>query len=284
MKIKYVDKRFQQKSLERIEAVNSILTEYEAQGYQMTIRQLFYQMVSRKITPFDNREYDKLITLIANGRNSGYIDWGQIVDRSRDAYQVKMFDSVESALKQAAKKYYIDIWQGMPLKPVIWYEKAGLAQIIGRVAAKYNIEHMATRGENSLTWLHSVSQQSAIVILYLGDHDGHGVQISDGMQSKVKLYSNGTVQFKRIAISLDQGEAINAPKIPLKDVKNLSFDYAQRFGCKYGYEIDAFSPVQLSQLIEDEVEKFIGLAPKTFKANMKKQDDEHQKILKAVNV
>ena len=281
MKIKYTTKRFQQKTLKRIEAINSILNEYAAQGYQMTIRQLYYQMVSRQIIPFDNREYDKLITLAAKGRDAGLIDWTHIVDRSRDAYQVPIFNSVSEALQNAADDYHINIWEGMAVKPVIWFEKAGLSQIIGQVAAKYNLEYMSTRGENSLTWLHQVSQQQDVVILYLGDHDAHGVQISDGMAAKVKMYSDGAVQFKRIGISLEQGEAINAPKIPLKDVSNLSFDYRKRFGCEYGYEIDAFNPKQLSQLIDNEVTTLIGGSP-TFEANLQKQAEQREKILQEV--
>ena len=284
MKIAYTNRRFQKKTLKRIEAINDILNEYSRQGYQMTIRQLYYQMVSRNIIPFHNSEYDKLITLISNGRNAGLIDWDHIVDRSRDSYQVPLFDSVSDALQQAADNYHIDLWEDMPTMPVIWYEKAGLAQIIGKVAAKYNLEHMSTRGESSLTWLHRVSQQQDVTILYLGDHDGHGVQISDGMSDKVKLYSDGAVTFKRIGISLDQGEAIDAPKIPLKDVNNLSFDYRQRFGCDYGYEIDALNPRQLSQLIDDEVKAFIGVAPQTFENNLYRQTEQREQIAKAVAV
>ncbi len=282
MKIQYTTKRFQKKTLKRIEAVNIILNEYAKQGYQMTVRQLFYQMVSREIIPFDNREYDKLITLISNGRNAGLIDWKDIVDRSRDPYQVPIFNSVSDALQQTADNYHIDIWEGMPVKPVIWFEKAGLSQIIGQVAAKYNLEYMSTRGENSLTWLHEVSQQQDTIILYLGDHDAHGVQISDGMAAKVKMYSDGAVDFKRIGISLKQGYDIQAPKIPLKDVSNLSFDYRKRFGCEFGYEIDAFNPKQLLQLIDDEVKTFIGVAPQTFEVNMKKQEQQRKKILQEV--
>ena len=281
MKITYTTKRFQQKTLKRIEAINSILNEYADQGYQMTIRQLYYQMVSREIIPFDNREYDKLITLVAKGRDAGLIDWTHIVDRSRDAYQVPIFNSVSEALQQAADDYHINIWDGMPIKPVIWFEKAGLSQIIGQVAAKYNLEYMSTRGENSLTWLHEVTQQQDVVILYLGDHDAHGVQISDGMVAKVKMYSDGAVDFKRIGISLKQGEEIQAPKIPLKDVSNLSFDYRKRFGCEYGYEIDAFNPKQLSQLIDDEVTTLIGGSP-TFEANLQKQAYQREEILQEV--
>jgi hypothetical protein len=282
MKITYTAYRPQKRTREKIDQINAILEEYAMQGFQMTIRQLYYQMVSRELIPFSNSEYDKLLDLIGNARNGGMIDWSHIVDRSRDSYRVPLFESVDDALQQAAQRYHVDIWEGMPLKPVIWFEKAGLSQIIGTVANSYNIEYMATRGENSLTWLHNSSQDRDTVILYLGDHDGHGVQISDGMAEKVRLYSGSRVQFHRIGISLQQGEEISAPKIPLKDVRNLSFDYKKRFTCNYGYEIDAFSPEQLANLLHDEVQKFIGLAPETYQQNQKRQEQERQQIMEAV--
>ena len=127
-----------------------------------------------------------------------------------------------------------------------------------------------------------MAQKENTTVLYFGDHDGHGVQISDGMADKVQMYSGGKVRFERVGISLEQGEAIGAPKIPLKDVKNLNFDYRRRFGCSYGYEIDALSPAQLSSLIGDAVQSFIGRAPKTFQDNLIRQAEERKKIMEAV--
>lgn len=42
-KVKYKDIRFQSKSLDLIKLVNSVIEEYDTQGYELTLRQVYYQ-------------------------------------------------------------------------------------------------------------------------------------------------------------------------------------------------------------------------------------------------
>ena len=52
---KYKDIRFQEKSLELIGFVNAIIDEYQAQGYELTLRQVYYQLVARGFIPNNER-------------------------------------------------------------------------------------------------------------------------------------------------------------------------------------------------------------------------------------
>lgn len=56
-KIAYIDKRFRADKLELIELVNGVVEEYDAQGYSLTLRQVYYQMVARDIIPNNERSY-----------------------------------------------------------------------------------------------------------------------------------------------------------------------------------------------------------------------------------
>ena len=46
-KIEYKSIKFQQKSLELIKLVNQVVEEYQAHGYELTLRQAYYQLVAR---------------------------------------------------------------------------------------------------------------------------------------------------------------------------------------------------------------------------------------------
>ena len=81
MKIKYVDQRFNDKSLALIKRCNAIIADYQAQGYTLTLRQLYYQCVSRNIIENTERSYKRLGDLISNGRLGGLIDWDSVEDR-----------------------------------------------------------------------------------------------------------------------------------------------------------------------------------------------------------
>ena len=72
-KIQYRDIKFQNKSLELIERVNSIISEYNAQGYELTLRQVYYQLVARGFIPNNERSYKNLGNLINDGRLAGLI-------------------------------------------------------------------------------------------------------------------------------------------------------------------------------------------------------------------
>lgn len=54
-KIAYTTIDFQPKSLELIDLANEIIDDYSSQGYDLTLRQLYYQMVARDVIPIPPR-------------------------------------------------------------------------------------------------------------------------------------------------------------------------------------------------------------------------------------
>lgn len=86
-KIAYKQINFRDKSLELINKVNEIVGEYDAQNYELTLRQLYYQLVARDIIPNNQRSYDNIGALVNNGRLAGLIDWYSISDRTRNLRQ-----------------------------------------------------------------------------------------------------------------------------------------------------------------------------------------------------
>lgn len=82
-KIEYKSIKFQQKSLELIRLVNQVVEEYQAQGYELTLRQAYYQLVARGYIPNNERSYKNIGNLINDGRLAGLIDWYSITDRTR---------------------------------------------------------------------------------------------------------------------------------------------------------------------------------------------------------
>lgn len=83
-KIQYKEIKFQQKSLDLIELVNQVVEEYQAQGYELTLRQAYYQLVARGYIPNNERSYKNIGSLINDGRLAGLIDWYSITDRTRN--------------------------------------------------------------------------------------------------------------------------------------------------------------------------------------------------------
>ena len=60
MKITYINKRFSAGSLAIIAKANEIIAEYATQGFQLTLRQLYYQFVARDLIANKQTEYKRL--------------------------------------------------------------------------------------------------------------------------------------------------------------------------------------------------------------------------------
>jgi hypothetical protein len=58
-----------------IELANEILEDYSDQGFELTLRQLYYQFISRDYFPNTEKSYNNLGTIISRAREAGMLDW-----------------------------------------------------------------------------------------------------------------------------------------------------------------------------------------------------------------
>ena len=67
MKECFVVRNFTDESLRKINLVNGILGEYATEGYDLSLRQLYYQLVARDFIEDSQRSYKRLGDLVNNG-------------------------------------------------------------------------------------------------------------------------------------------------------------------------------------------------------------------------
>jgi hypothetical protein len=161
MKVKYQDTRFQAKTRLVIDQANAILSEYAAQGFTMSLRQLYYQFVSRDLIPNTIAAYKKLGTIINDGRLAGLIDWDSIEDRTRSLRRHSSWESPEKIIGVAARDYAEDLWQGQPCRPEVWVEKAALLGVIEPICSEYRVPYFATIGNCSQTEMREAGERFA---------------------------------------------------------------------------------------------------------------------------
>lgn len=145
-KRKYKDIRFHGKSLETIERVNAIVAEYEAQGYELTLRQVYYQLVARGFIPNNERSYKNLGSLINDGRLAGLIDWYAIVDRTRNLRRNNHWENPESVIDSARYSYMLDRWKNQPNYVEVWVEKDALIGIVSQICRELDVPHFHVEG------------------------------------------------------------------------------------------------------------------------------------------
>src|ERR1700676_5261409 len=104
----YIPHKFSAENLAMIAQANAIITEYQARGYTLTLRQLYYQHVARGLLGNVQGNYSKLGGLISDGRLAGLISWTAIEDRTRNLMGLTTYTAPGQIISEAQKKYRLD--------------------------------------------------------------------------------------------------------------------------------------------------------------------------------
>lgn len=126
--------------------VNEICADYQAQGYDLTLRQLYYQFVARDLIPNTDREYKRLGEIVNKGRMAGLIDWDYIIDRTRNVRSIGHYESPEAIIGVARDAYHLDKWGTQPTRVEVWVEKEALAGVVEQAANRHDVAYFSCRG------------------------------------------------------------------------------------------------------------------------------------------
>lgn len=259
-KIAYIEKRFSKGSLEIIDQANEIIAEYRSEGLSLTLRQLYYQFVSRDLLANKQSEYKRLGVIISDGRLAGKIDWLAIEDRTRDLKRNYYNTDPGQAIQDALDQFLLDKWDNQPYHPEVWIEKEALTGVIAGICSELDVPYFACKGYNSQSemWRAAMRMKRAKadgkipIIIHLGDHDPSGMDMTRDIDDRYELFT-GNVQVERIALTYEQIKQYNPPPNPTKstDTRAKNYDY------EASWELDALEPRVIRDLIRDTVNSFI---------------------------
>jgi hypothetical protein len=262
-KIEYIPRSFRASTLRLIEIANGIIEEYAAQGYDLTLRQLYYQMVSRAIIPNNDREYKNLGSIINDARLAGLIDWNRIVDRTRNLRGLAHWDDPADVIDAARASFRLDRWVGQDYRLECWVEKDALIGVIERVCNTLDIPYFACRGYTSQSEMWGAARRlqtiysggQVPVILYLGDHDPSGIDMTRDVLERLEMFMGGC-KVERLALNWNQIEQYNPPPNPAKFTDSRANAYVEEYGAE-SWELDALEPSVISDLIRSAANRYI---------------------------
>jgi len=256
MKQQFIQKNFRATSRAIIAKANEIIDEYSAQGYSLTLRQLYYQFVARDLIPNTERSYKNLGSLINDGRLAGLIDWSAIEDRTRNISAAPHWDSPADVIQAARDSYQIDMWADQPRRVEVWIEKNALTGVIHDTCRELFVPYFACIGYVSQSEQWRAFQRSLnhpVTILHLGDHDPSGIDMTRDNDDRLNMVFGGDVKMIRIALNMNQIEQYGPPPNPAK-IKDSRFEkYLRDFGPD-SWELDALEPSVINDLIRTHVE------------------------------
>ena len=272
-------------SLELVQQVRKVLSLFRAY-LPVTIRQVFYRLVSTVGYPKDEKSYSRLCDILNRARRAGLIDWDDFRDDGFQRSRMSSFDSPSDwaeAVLHSARSYRLDRQQGQDRRLVVWCEAAGMVPQLERVAKEFSVPVLCSGGFDSVTAKHSVAVEWAsmgdVTVLHLGDHDPSGVHMFGSLDEDIRAFLNGLdaggrVEFQRLAVTLDQVVELNLPTAPAKETDRRSFD-GETVQC------EAIPPDELARILERAI--FDRFDPRGLQGVLSLEDEQRTKLVDHVS-
>ncbi len=261
-KIAYIEKRFSASSLLIIQQANKIITDYQMQGFDLTLRQLFYQFVSRDLISNKQTEYKRLGSIINDARLAGKIDWNSIEDRTRNLKALPYWDSPSEILETCARQFKLDKWENQEYRLEVWIEKDALIGVIENVCNKHDVSYFSCRGYTSQSEMWRAAQRLSAyyedfgqppIVIHLGDHDPSGIDMTRDITSRFLMFAEGDEpDVRRIALNRDQIDKYKPPPNPAKTTDSRYKTYILEHGDE-SWELDALEPQVIADLIDNTI-------------------------------
>ena len=248
-----------------ITVIRRILEEHKQYG-KLTVRQVYYQLVSRAVIENSKASYQKYVHHLTTGRKGGVIPWDAFEDRARmfhkeplPKYNIHDESDPQDALKswfryalnpKVSTEYDLSRWKDQTCYVELWVEKDALAGFLSPLCEMLGVGLVVSRGYTSYTFKQEAIQRfiekagegRAPLLLYLGDLDPSGYdifrcledEIEGGAVKRIGLHPQDVTQFSLVANPIKEEDRRT------KGFKNLFPELGNNV-----YELDALPPGEL---------------------------------------
>lgn len=230
------------------DAIYTVVEEYQP----MTVRQVFYQLVTRGVIDKTEAEYKTTVCrLLVQMRRDGDLPFHWIADNTRWQRKPRTYGSLEAMLENCRRTYRRALWDDQDAYVEVWLEKEALAGVLVDVTAKWDVPLMVTRGYPSVSYLYSAGEAIAdetrpVYVYYFGDRDPSGVDIDRFVERELRNYApDCDLTFERVAVLPEQIDEYGLQTRPTKksDSRSKSFEGES-------VEVDAIEPNELRAICE----------------------------------
>lgn len=278
----YIEKDFKAESAQWIQRIVDVCEDYAAQGYRLSLRQVYYQLVAHHGLPNREQSYKSIGSLLTDARLAGLVDWDLIEDRNRETVENPHWESPADIVEACAKQFRIKLWERQPVHVELMVEKAALEGVLEPVCKRWDVPFTSNRGyssasamyENGQRMLSAIEAGKRIVVLYFGDHDPSGIDMVRDVEDRLLLFTEegefnkargGVVSYEQthddgrpmievrhMALKMAQVRQYNPPPNPAKLSDSRAGGYIRKHGTE-SWELDALEPRVLAQLAEDGI-------------------------------
>lgn len=289
MKEKFQDWKPNGLTLDRLTQIKAVLTEFAAMGIRLTLRQLFYQLVSKDIIPNTQREYKNLGTILSKARLAGMVDWDAVEDRVRRPEKHAEWRDIPSLVESAIAAYRRPRWEDQPNYVELWCEKDALRSVLEPITDDLHVTLMVNRGYSSISAMYDSAKRiirateagKDCYILYLGDFDPSGEDMVRDVRDRMTLLGSvkhGALEVRKIALTRDQIDEYEPPPNPAKTTDSRFQKFSDAHGTE-SFEVDALPPQSMMDIVRSSIEDLMDMD--LYNAWAAREEAEKQKLIKA---
>jgi hypothetical protein len=203
-------------------------------------------------------ETNRVSVQLTWAREQGHMPWDWIVDETREAERVNVWQDPASYVETVRRSYRRDRWLDQPEWIEIWSEKGTVRGTLAPVLHEYGVTFRVMHGYGSATALHAAARETCrteklLTILYVGDWDPSGLHMSEVDLTRRLVRYGGNVHVVRLALTKSDTRS----GLPSFEVETKRHDPRYRwFRDHYGsrcWELDALSPVVLRHRVEEAI-------------------------------
>jgi hypothetical protein len=279
-----------------LDAAYAIINHYR-DYWPLTLRQIHYRMLTRGVlrnakdpgSLYVNTQqcYKDLSNLLTRARLDGQFPWESMHDPTRPRTEWIQWNNVAEYTREQLDKflcgYKRNLLQSQPAYVELVVEKITVQDIAERAAAHYHVPVAVGRGYTSVTSLEETAERfrasgkDHFILLIAGDFDPEGENIAETwgncLQDEHGVSSLTTI---KVGVNPDQISAYNLSPLPVKETSSRAAGFKENHG-KDVYELEAFEPDQLQNIIRDAIRGVLDLG--LFREEQRKESEDARSLM-----
>lgn len=244
-----------------------------------TVRQVYYQLVSRQDIKNSRSGYQAVSNLLVDARREGVVPWEWIEDRLRRPRYVSMWSGLPDFSETAAAAYRRDVWQTQPSYVEVWLEKDALSGIFEDLLNPYGVTLNVGRGYDGWSSIKNAADRyqgwGMITVLYFGDLDPSGEDMVRSLRDRLRELG-ATPEIIKCALVRDDVDRYQLPPDFTKATDTRRAKFVAQHG-DIAVELDALPSQVLRTRLEAEVRSRMDLAAL---AHVKEVEAEERGLLR----
>lgn len=251
----------------------------------LTVRNLYYRMLSYGFFPKDERNYNRVQNRSKELRDHGRIPYGWFVDGTRLARQVDAHGSVDAFLNDAAQLYRRDLWRRLDVRVEVWCEKDAMSGVIWPVAREWGVPLMVMRGQTSATFAYEAAMEyreigKPVIVYYLGDFDPAGLECETSLTDKLTTYVAGEVpvDVERVFVTPEDIDHLGLATHAVKRSQQTKRSWLPHLG-REACELDAVPPDHLRDVLDLRLSQHV---PQQLREQHEQVEAEERELLRRI--